>query len=155
VRALRSWVFWWLVLFGLWNVLQGAWEAMEIAAGAGAAALGATLAELARRERLLRFAPSTAAIVTAAGIPRRAVSEFWTLTWALALQLMGRRRLRGAWVAVPFAAGGDDPRSAGDRAVRAFVDNVTPNTLVADVDCERDIALKHDLVRSRAPKTVP
>ena len=151
----RSWVLWWLVLFGLWVVMEGNLEAMELAAGAAAAVLGATLLELARRRRLLRFAPGAAAVASASRIPAQVLRELWILTARLALDLAGLRRIRSAWVAVPFDAGGDDPASAGNRAVRSLVDNVTPLTIVADVDCERDVALKHDLVPSKASKTVP
>jgi hypothetical protein len=155
IHALRSWTLWWLTLFGLWIVMQGTIEAMELAAGAGAAALGSTLLELARRQGLLRFAPDEAAIASAAHIPWQIFRELWILTAALALDLAGIRRIRSAWVAVPFEAGGDDPRSAGNRALRPLIDNVTPLTIVADVDRELNVALKHDLVPSRASKTVP
>jgi hypothetical protein len=155
MTAVRSWTLWWLVVFGLWNVMQAAAEELEIAAGAGAAAVGATLAELARRQGLLRFAPDARAVAQAARIPWQTLREFAILTAALFLHLARIRPLRSAWVAVAFDAGGDDPRAAGNRAVRPLVDNVTPNTIVADVDCERDVALKHDLVPRSASKTVP
>jgi hypothetical protein len=155
IDALRSWTLWWLTLFGLWIVMQGSSDGLELAAGAGAAALGSTLLELVRRRRLLRFAPDAAAVATAARIPWHILREFWILTTALVLDLTGIRRIRSAWVAVPFEAGGDDPRSAGNRALRPLIDNVTPLTIVADVDRDLDVALKHDLVPSRASKTVP
>ena len=154
MRALvtvRSWTLWWLVLFGLWVVMQGTNEAMELAAGAGAAALAATLAEITRRQGLLTFAPDAAA----GRIPWQMFRELWILASALVLDLTGIRRVRSAWVAVPFQPGGDDPVSAGNRALRPLIDNVTPLTVVADVDCHREVALKHDLVPSRASKTVP
>ena len=155
MTAVRSWALWWLVLFGLWVVMQGTTEAMELAAGAGAAALGATLAEATRRRGLLRFAPDGAAIASGARMPVQVVREFWILTARLALDGAGVRRIRSAWVAVPFQAGGDDPVSAGNRALRTLYDNVSPLTIVTDIDCERDVALKHDLVPSEASKTVP
>jgi hypothetical protein len=155
IDALRSWSLWWLVLFGLWVVMEGTSEAMELAAGAGASALGATLLELTRRHGLLRFAPDGAAIASVRRIPPQLIREFWILTSGLVHDVTGLRRLRSAWVAVPFEAGGDDPVSAGNRALRPLIDNVTPLTIVADVDCDRDVALKHDLVPSRASKTVP
>ena len=155
MTALRSFAFWWLVLFALWNVLEGAWEAMEIGAGAGAAALGAALAELARRQGLLRFAPDVPAIRAAAGVPWQVVRDFAFVTAALVLELLRVRRVRGAWVAVPFQTGGDDPVSAGNRAARVIEDNVSPNTIVADVDPERNVALKHDLVPKWASKSMP
>jgi hypothetical protein len=153
--TVRSWILWWLVLFGLWVVMEGTNEAMELAAGGGAAALGAALLELVRRQGLLRLAPGVAAIAPAARLPVQILREFWILTVSLALDLAGVRRVRSAWVAVPFESGGDDPASAGNRALRPLIDNVSPLTIVADVDCDRDVALKHDLVPSRASKTVP
>ena len=155
ILAVRSWALWWLVLFGLWVVMEGTIEAMELAAGAGAAALGATLAEVARRRGLLGFAPDAAAIASGARLPLQIIRELWILTTRLALELAGVRRIRSAWVAVRFKGGGDDPVSAGNRALRTLYDNVSPLTIVADIDCERDVALKHDLVPSKASKTVP
>jgi hypothetical protein len=155
IDTLRSWTLWWLILFGLWIVMEGTNEAMELAAGAGAAALGSTFLELLRHQGLLRFAPDLAAIGSGARIPWQVVREFWILTAALVRDLSGSRPIRSAWVAVPFEAGGEDPVSAGNRALRPLIDNVTPLTIVADVDCEHRVALKHDLVPSRASKTVP
>jgi hypothetical protein len=155
LHAVRSWTLWWLALFGLWVVMEGTNEAMELAAGGGAAALGATLLELVRRRDLLRLAPDIAAIASAARLPKQILREFWILTVSLVLELAGFRRIRSAWVAVPFDGGRDDPVSAGNRALRPLIDNVTPLTIVADVDRDRDVALKHDLVPSRASKTVP
>jgi hypothetical protein len=155
LATVRSWTLWWLVLFGLWVVMDGTNEAMELAGGAGGAAFGATLLELMRRRGLLRFAPDAAAIASSVRIPWQILRELWILTAALALDVTGIRHIRSAWVAVPFDSGGDDPRSAENRALRPLIDNVTPLTIVADIDCERDVALKHDLIPSRASKTVP
>jgi hypothetical protein len=155
IHALRSWTLWWLALLGLYVVMEGTNEQMELAAGAGVAALGATLLELLRRRGLLRLAPDAAAISSVARLPAQILREFWILMSSLALDLARIRRIRSAWVAVPFEAGGEDPVSAGNRALRPLMDNVTPLTIVADVDCDRDVALKHDLVPSRASKTVP
>jgi hypothetical protein len=155
MHAVRSWASWWLALFGLWVAMEGTNEAMELGAGAGAAALGATLAEVARRQGLLRLTLDPRSLAFAVRTPWRAAREFVVLTQALVLDLAGVRAVRSAWVAVPFEAGGDDRRSAGRRALRPLIDNVTPNTIVVDVDCERELALKHDLVNSRAQKTVP
>ena len=155
MQTLRSWTLWWLLLFGLWVVMQGTNEQMELAAGGGAAALGATLLELVRRRGLLRFGPAVGAVAQVGRVPFQVVREFFVLGGALALDVAQRRRIRSAWVAVPFETGGDDPVSAGNRAVLTLIDNVSPNTIVADVDCERNVALKHDLVPGRAPKTVP
>ena len=145
MHAVRSWTLWWLVLFGLWNLVQGSWEQMEIAAGAGAAALGATFAELARRQGLLAFAPRAATLRRAPLLPWRVVYEFGVLTWALLAHLLRLGRIRSVWLAVPYEAGEDDPVSAGDRAAAVLIENVSPNTIAIDVDCARNVTLRHDL----------
>jgi hypothetical protein len=128
---------------------------MELAAGAGAAALGALLAELARRQGLLRFAPELPWLAKVVRIFWQVPYDYAVLTWRLALHVAGVRPIRSAWVAVPFPAGGDDPISAGRRAAATVVENVSPNTIAADIDCERGVALKHDLVPERASPNVP
>jgi hypothetical protein len=146
-------VLWWLALFALWVVMQGTNEAMELAAGAGAAALAAAFAALARRQGLLRETPARVALAKAPSIPWRVLLEFAIVTRALLLDLLRRRRVRSAWAALPFAAGGDDPSSAGRRAAATLIETVSPNSLAVDVDCERDVALRHDLdPRSAAPR---
>ena len=40
-------------------------------------------------------------------------------------------------------------------SVRVVQQQGKHDTVVADVDCERNVALKHDLVPGRAPTTVP
>jgi len=116
IHALRSWTLWWLALLGLYIVMEGTNEQMELAAGAGAAALGATLLELLRRRGLLRLAPGVAALASVARLPAQILREFWILTVSLGLDLAGIRRIRSAWVAVPFEAGGGAPVAAGNPA---------------------------------------
>jgi hypothetical protein len=155
IDALRSWTLWWLVLFGLWVVMQGTDEQMELAAGAGAAALGATLAELARRQGLLRFAPEAAWLAKAWRVPWRVLFEFGVVTRALVLELVRARRVRSRWVALPFPAGGDDPVSAGRRAAAILIEDFSPNSLGVDVDPGRDLALRHDLDPTQGAPKLP
>jgi hypothetical protein len=154
LHVARSWVLWWLVLFGLWVVLQGALEAMELAAGAGAAAVAATLAEAARRQGLLGFAPQLRWLARAWRLPHRLLYEFAVVTWALGLRLAGRRS-RGRWAASPFPAGGTDARAAGNRAAALVLENVTPNVMTAEIDRDDDAALKHDLLPGHGSTALP
>ena len=152
--TVRSWVLWWLVLFGLWIVIEGTNEAMELAAGAGAAALAATLAEVARRQGLLAFAPEPHWLVRAWRLPHRLLYEFALVTWALVPRFAGRPS-RGRWAASPFPAGAADARSAGTRAAALVLEDATPNTMVAEIDREHDAALKHDLLPGHGNTVLP
>ncbi len=155
IGALRAWTLWWFALFGLWDVMQGTNEKMELAAGAGAAAVGASFAELARRHGLLGFAFELRWLAKAARVPWRVVFEFAVVAWALVVHLLRARNLRSVWDAVPFPAGGDDSVSAGRRAAAITVENFSPNTIGVDIDCEREVALRHNLDPRRTSPGIP
>ena len=152
--TVRSWVLWWLVLFGLWIVIEGTNEAMELAAGAGAAALGATLAAVVRRQDLLAFAPEPRWLVRGWRLPYGLLYEFALVAWALVPRVTGRPS-RGRWVASPFTAAGADAHSAGNRAAAQVLEDVTPNSMVAEIDRERSAALKHDLLPGHGNTVLP
>jgi hypothetical protein len=69
--------------------------------------------------------------------------------------MAGQRRLSGRYRAFEFPAGGDDPTSAGRRAVAAEADAMSPNTMPVDIDCERDVVLRHELDPRRASDELP
>src|SRR4051794_41526290 len=132
--------------------MEGTNEAMELAAGAGAATLGAALLEVVRRQGLLRFAPGLAAIAPVARLPAQILREFWILTVSLALDLARVRRVRSAWVAVPFEAGGRGPAAAGDRAPRPPLRHSSPPPILAPLDCDRGRALEQHPPPSPPPQ---
>ena len=148
MRALRSWVFWWLVLFGLWNVLQGAWEAMEIAAGAGAAAVGATFADVARRQGLLSFAPEAKWLARSVRLLWRLPYEFCLVAFALV------RPVRSEWATAPLPGGRYAAVARGNRAATLAIENVSPNIMAIEAE-NGDEALKHDLVPNHGTTALP
>jgi hypothetical protein len=154
MHALRSWVLWWLVLFGAWNVMQSAWEEMEIAAGAGAAAIAATFAEVARRQGLLTFAPQPRWLAKAARLLWRLPYEFGIVTVALVLDVLRVRRVRSEWSVAPLPAGSDPAVRAGNRAAALALENVAPNVMAIEAE-SGDEALKHDLVPGRGNAVLP
>jgi hypothetical protein len=154
MRGLRSWALWWVALFLLWNLLQGAWEEMEIAAGAGAAALGATLAEYARRQGLLGFAPDGRRFVRALRVFWRVPYEFAVVTAALVLDLLRVRPVRSEWSTAPLPGGDVAAVRHGNHAAVLAAENVAPNTMAIDAEVG-DVALKHDLVPGHGNAVLP
>jgi hypothetical protein len=69
--------------------------------------------------------------------------------------MAGQRRLSSRYRAFEFPAGGDDPTSAGRRAVAVEADAISPNTLPIDVDTERGVVLRHELDSRRASNELP
>ncbi len=154
IARLRSIALWWLTLLGLWLLFVGTRERYELIGGACAAAAGAAFAEALRGERLLRFRFELSWVAKAGAVPWTVVRDFGILWWALFLHLARVRPIRSAYVAVPFSAGGSDPASAGRRTLATLLGTVSPNGIVIDIDTERDVALRHDLVPSRASEEV-
>jgi hypothetical protein len=148
-------LLWWAGLFGWWLVVTGTNAGLEEIAAAVAALLAALLALAIRRAGLLRYRFEARWLGRALKVPFKIVQEVAIVFWALALHMAGQRRLSGRYRAFDFPAGGDDPTSAGRRAVATEADALSPNTLPVDIDCERDVALRHELDPRHASDEMP
>jgi hypothetical protein len=143
-------LLWWVALFGWWVLLVGTSAGLELLAGACAALLGALIALALRRRGLLRYRFEAPWLLKALKLPWRVVYEMGVVFGALALHMLGLRRVSSRYRAFDFPAGGDDPTSRGRRAVAQVVDSISPNGLPIDVDSERGVALRHELDPRRA-----
>jgi multisubunit Na+/H+ antiporter MnhE subunit len=140
VLAARAWIAWWILLTGLYLALADSRRPEELVAGAVVGALGATGALLVRHEREVLLRPT----------PRLVVSELRSLlSWprdlaALAAALV--RRPRGRVVRERFEATGDRRFDAAREAFAVAGRTLAPNTIVIDVDAEREAIVYHRLV---------
>jgi hypothetical protein len=154
-RVLAFVVAWWLVLLGWWVLLVGTNAGIELVAGACAAALGAALAAGLRRRRLLAFRFEAPWLTKTLRVPWHVAREFTVVAWALALHLARVRPVRSTYRAFAFPAGRVDPVSRGRRALVTAADAVSPNTIPVDMDCERDLLLRHELDPRRTTNDPP
>ena len=148
-------LLWWIALFGWWIVLGGTNAGLELVAGACAAVLAALLAAGLRRQRLLRFRFEARWLAKTLKVPWTVVRELGVVFWALTLHLIRVRRIRSAYRTLPFPTGGTDATSAGRRAVATEVDALSPNGIPVDMDCERGVALRHELDPRHASDALP
>jgi hypothetical protein len=155
MRTARFTVLWWLALFGWWVLLVGTNAGLELIAAACAAALGTLLALGLRRQGLLRFAFEPRRLAQLRRVPWKLARELGVVFSDLALHLARIRRVRSAYRAFPFPAGGADAVSAGRRAVASLGDALSPNTLPIDMDCERGVVLRHELDPRKADDELP
>jgi hypothetical protein len=80
-------------------------------------------------------------------VPVHIVTETVQLIVVLVRHATGRKRVRGAFVAVPFEHGpDDDPEAAARRALATVGLSLAPNTVVVGIDGRRDELLTHQLV---------
>jgi hypothetical protein len=148
-------LLWSIALFGWWVLLVGTNAGLELVAGACAALLGALLALALRRRGLFGYRFEARWVAKVLKVPYRVVYECGVVFGALALHLMGLRRLSGRYRAFDFPAGGNDPTSRGRRALASSIDALSPNTLPVDVDPESGLALRHELDPRRASNDMP
>lgn len=72
------------------------------------------------------------------------------VVYELAAQLVHRRRTRGRFRAIPFAAG-EGPYDFGRQGLSEILGSLAPNTIVIGVDTERELLLVHQLHRTGDP----
>jgi multisubunit Na+/H+ antiporter MnhE subunit len=140
------WLVAWILLFALWMLLAGTLAFSEIVVGVAAAAVAATVVESVSRQRLVRFRPDPRWLLRGWWLPWRTVKEFAALSVALGRSLIGRRRVGGRFVALPFRVGGNDSRSSARRAVLTVGASFAPNTYVVDFDQGEQRVLVHQLL---------
>jgi hypothetical protein len=150
MRAVRFAAPWWLALAAWWVLLVGTNSWLELVAAACAATLGTALAFGIHRRRLLRFSFELRRLARNLIAPWKVVRELGVVMWALALHLARVRPVRSAYRAFFFPAGRSDAVSAGRRAVVTLADGLSPNTLPLDMDCDREVVLRHELDPRRA-----
>lgn len=148
-------LLWWIALFGWWVVVVGTNAGLELLAAGCAAVLGALVAIALRHERLLQYRFEPLWLARTLKVPWTVVRELAVVLWALALHVTGVRGVSSAYRALPFPTGGDDPTSAGRRALASEADAVSPNGVPVDMDCERGVVLRHELDPRHASNTVP
>ena len=146
---------WWLALTGWWIVVAGTNAGLELIAAVCAGLLGALLALALRGAGLLGYRFEARWLAKTLKVPWKIVQELGVVFWALALQLVGLRRLSSRYRAFDFPAGGDDPTSRGRRAVASEADALSPNTLPVDIDTERGVVLRHELDPRRTTDELP
>lgn len=148
LRGAAFFVAWWLALAGLWLLAIGVFTRTELVAAllAGAPAAGAVV--LVRRRQLLRFRFRPAWLLEAKGVPWHVVRELLIVLLALA------ERPRSRWEELPFPTGQQDAQSAARRGFAAWAGTLSSNSLVTDLDCDRNIAVVHHLHPKRASRSV-
>jgi hypothetical protein len=138
--ARRAWLAWWVLLTALYVALTDTRRPEELGAAVLIGALGAVAATVvrARREVVLRPRPSDLLAIWD-GVRR------WPPDLVLLVRALGARS-PGRVVEVPFAATGDDPRSSARRAVAVVGGSFAPNRIVIEIDAERDVLVRHELM---------
>jgi multisubunit Na+/H+ antiporter MnhE subunit len=145
-RHVAAWLGVFALLAPLWLLLVDMTEWPELITGAVCVAIAATGSELVRAHDVARARPVWRGLARAWTPILRAPAD----VVRVALAVAGRRR--GAFYALPFRPGGDDPHDVGRRVMAEALGSFAPNTIVVGVDQEREHLLAHQLLPTRKPQ---
>ena len=141
----RAWLIWFGLLAALYLLLVDTVVVPELVVGAVAAAVGATGAALVRAQRRMLLRPRPRHL-RAAGRPLLGLfGDLVPLARVLVARGILRRPGEGALVETPFAALGETPEDATERAFAEALGSLAPNAIVVAVDRERGMLVTHRL----------
>jgi hypothetical protein len=103
-----------------------------------------------RSRRLQSLLPEPRVASRALRVPRDVVVECWTVMRVLGTTVVRRRAPHGSLRSVAFQPLGAASRASATRAYMAWLDSVSPNDYVVEVDEER--AATHVLVANSGTK---
>jgi hypothetical protein len=133
-------------LTALWLLYVGEYTHVELWAAIAAAVAVFVWVELVRRQGLTAFRFEREWVIRSAKSPLQLVPDFVRVLAALP------RARAGAYRAIDFPPGGDDPTGAGRRALATYFGSFTPSAVVVDIDVAREKMLVHDFPPASGPE---
>ena len=141
------WIGWWVLSMLLWLLLTSTTSVPEAIVGSAASVIVATTAEILRARGVFGFRPRMRWIRLAMRIPVQIASDTVRVFRALLLHVIGRKRVRGSWHAVPFRYGREgNPSDVARRGLAILAIGTSPNSVAVNVDADQDELLVHQLV---------
>jgi hypothetical protein len=138
----------WAVLLGLWLLLTDRPAADELLAGGAAALLAGVAGALACRSSVPPPAAG-ASLRAVLVLPARVGRDSLTVLWAVVLDVLRVRRIRGRFAVLPADPAITRRTAAGRRAAALLEASLAPNTVAIGVDPARKGIVVHQLVDPR------
>ncbi len=120
--------------------------AREMIAGAVAASVATAAAVVFSAQGHVRFRFRWRDLAQVVYLPWYALDGTWEVLKTLARQLFTRRGAPSFMATVQFDTGGDDPISAGRRALAVTYTTATPNSIVLGIVHEQRLMLYHQIL---------
>jgi multisubunit Na+/H+ antiporter MnhE subunit len=155
-----SWLAWWVLLAGLYLLLADSVTGLEPAACVLSATLGATATQLVARYREVILRPRAGWLLAAARQLLGLFTDLVPLTRTLVTEGILRHPSASRMVELPFPIPAGEREAASRIAFTEALGSLAPNTLVVEIDRERERLLAHELrptshVASRAAPLRP
>jgi len=139
-----------VVMLGLWFLYTASLTLSELPAGAGAAVLATIGMAVVQGQNFARFAPDPRWFRYALPLPWSVLKDT-AIVFRAAAKYALKRKSDGYLIAIPFTAGGDDPKSSARRAMAIALTTVAPNSIVIGIDRKTNTALLHLLSPAPLP----
>jgi multisubunit Na+/H+ antiporter MnhE subunit len=150
--ALR-WLIEWFAALTLWVCFTFSFSVDELLIGAASATLAVVALEAAFRAEPLCFHPTLEMMAQVRKLPLLIVRGLWALASVLWSRMSGGRSQSGFRI-VHFNAAGTDPKKAAKRALVVSFSTTPPNSIIVDVDLEKNQMLMHQVKRTALPEVI-
>ena len=140
----------WLAFILLWFLFVYQVSLPEFFAGAAAAALTVVALEKSLQAEPFRFSPKLGWWAQIWRLPGIVLEDFAALLQTLGRHAVGKRSL-ALFQLTPFHTSGDPARRAAQRCLATTIMSLSPNSVVVDIDTERDLMMFHQVKQAPVP----
>lgn len=153
MKRFAEYVAKWFAFILLWFLFVYQISLPELLAGAAAAALTVFGLEKSLKAEPLRFSPELRWWAQIWRLPGIILEDFVALLQTLGRHAVGKRSL-ALFQLTPFHTSGAPPRQAAQRCLATTFMSLSPNSVVVDIDTERDVMMFHQVKRAPVPSII-
>jgi multisubunit Na+/H+ antiporter MnhE subunit len=153
VKRFAEYVAKWLAFIILWLIFVYQISLPELFAGAAAAGLTVFALEKTLKAEPFRFSPELRWWAQIWRLPGIILEDFAALLQTLGRHAVGKRSL-ALFQLTPFHTSGDPARQAAQRCLATTFMSLSPNSVVVDIDTERDVMMFHQVKQAPVPLVI-
>lgn len=153
MKRIAEYVAAWLGFLALWFSFVYQISLPELFAGAGAAALTLFALKKSLKAEPFSFQPKLRWCTQVWRLPKIILEDFAALFYTLGRHILRKPGL-GLFQLTPFRTSGDASRQAAQRCLATTFMSVSPNSVVVDIDTERNVMMFHQVKRAAVPRMI-
>ncbi len=143
----------WFGFVALWFLFVYQISLPELFAGAGAAALTVLALQKSLKAEPFYFRPRLRWCAQVWRLPKIILEDFAALFYTLGRHMLRKPGL-GLFQVTPFHTSGDAARQAAQRCLATTFMSLSPNSVVVDIDTERELMMFHQVKRTAVPTMI-
>lgn len=143
----------WLAFLALWFLFVYQISLPELFAGAGAAALTVVALDKSVKAEPFQFRPKLRWCAQVWRLPKIILEDFAALFYTLGRHVLRKPSL-GLFQLTQFCTSGDVSHRAAQRVLATTFMSVSPNSVVVDIDTERNVMMFHQVKQAAVPAMI-